>query len=104
MPKVNLSMRQIELQRLGGQHHAHVPESFIGEGFSHRWHSRRKVFANEIGQLKIAILVERHFDFFAAGMADNATGLNSGLAQVEAIFAFSFFEERMPFAKLSKSP
>src|SRR6266566_5269601 len=104
MPEVNLSTRQIELQCLGGQHYAHVPESFLSEGFGLQRHSRRKFFANEISHLKIAIFIDRHFDLLAAGMADDATRLNLSLAEIESIFAFGLFEERVPFAKLSKRP
>src|SRR5712691_2460970 len=104
MLEVNLSTRQIELQCLGGQHYAHVPKSFLGEGFGRQRHSRHKFFPNEISQLKIPIFIEGHFDLLAPGVADDATRLNSRLAEIESIFALGLFEEWMPLAKLPKRP
>src|SRR5260370_38164443 len=104
MPEVNFSTRQIELQCLGGQHYAHVPKSFLGEGFGGQRHSRRKFFPNEITQFKIHIFIGGHFHLLAPAVADEATRLNSRRAKTESVSPFALFEAAKPLAKLLRPP
>ena len=65
--KIHVGVVEIELQLLCRQQDAHVPDAFGGERFGFARHAGWQIVSGKIGDIEVALPVERHPDVLKAG-------------------------------------